>query len=138
MKRNLYSLKQSAEKLDISTYQFHYLTKQLGLEPFLRAGDKHAAVLYSDEQIQELELALKLKQEKYAYPIIKEVLHKIKENKDLWVIRIENTDIFKVCTVDEVPQVVSEIVKQKNKFIAGKIEIKRSTNVANVRQFQNV
>lgn len=126
MKTKLYSLKQSAERLNISTNQFHYLIKQLDVEPYLRAGDKHAAVLYSDEQVKELELALQLKENKYTYPIIKEVLHKIKENKDLWIINIENTKQFKVCTVDEVPQVISEIVKRGKKFIGGKIIVNKS------------
>jgi DNA-binding transcriptional MerR regulator len=121
MQPKLYSLKQSAEILGISTNQFHYLTKQLELEPYLRAGDKHAAVLYSPDQLKQLELAMKLRENKYSYSIIKEVLRKVNDKNDLWIINIENTNQFKVCNLDEVPQVVSEIAKRGKKFIGYQI-----------------
>jgi hypothetical protein len=64
---------------------------------------------------------MKLRENKYSYSIIKEVLRKVNDKNDLWIINIENTNQFKVCNLDEVPQVVSEIAKRGKKFIGYQI-----------------
>ena len=136
MKFELFNRKQSCELLGTSTTHFHNLVTELGIEPALRTGDKHSTVLYSIDQLKELKIALVLKNRKYSYDVIREVLNKTKDNEDVWIVNISGTGKAVVCSENEFENVVSKIRQRNNKFVAAKIKIKRPESITSELQLQ--
>jgi hypothetical protein len=123
----LYSRKNSAKLLDITINQFNYLVNRVGVEPVMRIGDKHAAVLYSKEQIKELKLALRLQSFKLSEETIAKIIDMAKStdyNKPIWIITFEDVvDDPIVCFDDDLLEITGELKETNTAISIKKVNI---------------
>jgi hypothetical protein len=124
---DLYSRKNSAKLLDVTINQFNYLINRTGIEPVVRVGDKHAAVLYSKEQLKALKLSLRL----YSLKLPDEINEKILDlakcsnyEKVIWVITFE--DVVEepiICFDEDVIRITSEMKETNTEISIKKVNI---------------
>jgi hypothetical protein len=122
----LHTRTESFELLGLKANQFDHLIRSLDMEPSMRTGSKYSVVLYSDQQLYEIQFAMQLRKSKYKFHTIKKIIRLARETDyscDLWLAAPEGSNEFIVCTENQLPEVTSKISKINNHFFCGKIEI---------------
>lgn len=135
---DLFSRTEISQKMGLKLNQFDYLVRQLKYQPFKRVGNKHALVLYTQIQLEELNFALNLKNSGHTFETIIKIIELARNTNyqsDICAISFE--DEILVCNLKDLPEKVLDLASENKKFSVETFLLSKDTNIDYLKNFNN-